>query len=77
VVDAQDLDPVRGVVDVIEDPVRASAGTVGTSSSPLSGLPTFLGVRARSPKTNSMIAGTIRGGMRARSLRAVAAKITS
>ena len=39
------------------------------SSSPLSGLPTFLGVRARSPKTNSIIAGTIHGGMWGRFLR--------
>jgi len=29
-VDAQDLDLVRGVVDVVEDPAWASAGTVGT-----------------------------------------------
>jgi len=29
VVDAQDLDPVSGVVDVVEDPVRASTGAVG------------------------------------------------
>src|ERR1035437_10335222 len=29
VVDTQDLDPVRGVVDVVEDPVWASTGAVG------------------------------------------------
>jgi hypothetical protein len=35
-------------------------------------MPTFLGGRARSPKTNSVIPGMIRGGMRRRSPRAVA-----
>ena len=29
VVDSEDLDPVRGVVDFVEDPVRSSAGAVG------------------------------------------------
>ena len=28
-VDSQDLDPVRGVVDVVEDPVRAPTGAAG------------------------------------------------
>ena len=30
VVDSQDLDPVRGVIDVVENPVRSSVGTIGT-----------------------------------------------